>query len=184
LGDESVPPLSEALRSTLLLICEEIEMVVTVYVRHSSDCNHRSDAAYRRCGCPLRFRHAIGHGRQKIRIGRHPVTGNRRPEGQQLQDHLEREALGLFEPKVEPITIEKAVEDYLAEKLVAGLAEETTAKLAWTAGRTTSTTVPSRKAILKEHSCLRDPIQVTHPPRQHGGNDALQSILSSLSGAQ
>jgi hypothetical protein len=30
-------------------------MVVTVYVRHSSDCNHKSDADSGRSGCPLRF---------------------------------------------------------------------------------------------------------------------------------
>jgi hypothetical protein len=31
-------------------------MVVTVYVRHSSDCNHKSDAGSGRSGCPPRFR--------------------------------------------------------------------------------------------------------------------------------
>jgi hypothetical protein len=32
-------------------------MVVTVYVRPSSDCNHKSDASYSRAGCPLISQH-------------------------------------------------------------------------------------------------------------------------------
>lgn len=91
-------------------------MIVTVYARHSVKCPHRkmkNAGQYRRCKCPLWLRWGKCHKRS---------AGTRSWEiankaARQLEQELEREALGIETPKPpDHVTIDSALELYLVDR--------------------------------------------------------------------
>jgi integrase/recombinase XerD len=91
-------------------------VIVTVYARHSVKCPHRkmkNAGQYRRCKCPLWLRWGKCHKRS---------AGTRSWEiankaARQLEQELEREALGIETPKPpDHVTIDSALELYLVDR--------------------------------------------------------------------
>ena len=103
-------------------------MVVSVWTRHSIDCPHRKDINYRRCGCPKHLHwHYEGTQFRKSAGTRSWEHALRRAQAIELQ-YRQRE-LGEKPKEHEPITAEKAIELYLADKRSQKLAQVTIGKL-------------------------------------------------------
>ena len=103
-------------------------MIVTVYARHSQKCPHRKTknaGQYRRCRCPLWLRWGKNHKRS---------AGTRTWEiatkaARKLEEKLEREVLGIEEPKPpEHVTIDAALELYIIDRKQRGLKDSSKPK--------------------------------------------------------
>ena len=100
-------------------------MEVTIYRRHTKQCPHREDRYAPRCGCPLSGQFnwpqpTTKFDGKKLKHGQNKWSLNARiwSEAQQNSTKLKRELEGLLEgkPVRRPITVEAAVQNWLAFK--------------------------------------------------------------------
>ena len=90
-------------------------MEITVYKRHSSDCDHKDDRSYKRCNCRMMLEWFDAGKRHRLSAKTRSWTEAERIARAKMQDALSR---NLGEPvKVgEPISIERAVEMFTVKK--------------------------------------------------------------------
>src|SRR5512146_2097190 len=102
--------------------------VVSVYPRHAKKCPKRKEknaAQYRRCNCPKWLRWGKDNKKSAKTRSWEIATKHAR----KLEEELELKALGIEPPKkVEHITIEAAVELYLADMAQRGIEDRSKAK--------------------------------------------------------
>jgi integrase/recombinase XerD len=103
-------------------------MIVSVWTRHSSGCDHREDINYRRCGCPKHLHWHHG-GRQFRKSARTRSWEHAWRKAQAVELEYRQRELGEKPQKHEAVTVERAVELYLADKCSQRLQEVTLKKL-------------------------------------------------------
>jgi integrase/recombinase XerD len=103
-------------------------MVVTVWTRHIDTCPHATNPNYRRCGCP---KHLYWHyqGKAHRQSAKTRVWEEATLKAQAIQLRHRQAELGEKPKKHDPVTVEKAIALYLADKRAQQLREVTIKKL-------------------------------------------------------
>ncbi len=103
--------------------------VVIVFARHSEKCpksKEKSAGQYRRCKCPLWLRWGAD-GKKSAKIRSWEIATKK---ARKLEEELEQKALGIEPPKkADHITVESAVDLYLADREQRGVKERSKASV-------------------------------------------------------
>ena len=103
-------------------------MIVSVWTRHSSSRDHQDNIHYRRCGFPKHL-HWNYQGKQFRKSAGTRSWEHALRKAQAIELEYRQRELGEKPKKHEPVTVEKAVELYLADKRSQRLKEVTLKKL-------------------------------------------------------
>jgi hypothetical protein len=93
--------------------------LVTIFVRHSSDCSYRGDAFNKRCRCSKRLRWSVG-GRQFRQSARASTWTDAETAKRKLQEQF-NPASKDSAPAAEHKTIQQAIELFIDFKTAEGL---------------------------------------------------------------
>src|SRR5271166_2836162 len=101
---------------TVSFLCYGPGMEITVYKRHSDDCEHREDRSFKRCNCRMMLEWSEGGKRYRKSAKTRSWT-----EADQQARSKERDALArsLGEPPKagEPVMLDRAISLFIASKL-------------------------------------------------------------------
>ena len=104
-------------------------MEITVYKRHSKDCEHKADRAFRRCSCRMMLEWSESGKRFRVSAKTRSWTEAEQRARARMQDAHAR-TIGEQPKTGEPITVERAVEMFTAKK--SGKHKETIRKYQYT----------------------------------------------------
>jgi site-specific recombinase XerD len=90
-------------------------MEITVYKRHSKDCEHKADRAFRRCSCRMMLEWSENGKRFRVSAKTRSWTEAEQRARARMQDAHAR-TIGEPPKAGEPITLERAVEMFTAKK--------------------------------------------------------------------
>jgi len=90
-------------------------MEITVYKRHSKDCEHKADRAFRRCSCRMMLEWSESGKRFRVSAKTRSWTEAEQRARARMQDAHAR-SLGEQPKASEPVTLERAVEMFTAKK--------------------------------------------------------------------
>jgi len=107
-------------------------MEITVYKRHSNDCAHKADRAYRRCTCRMMLEWSDNGKRHRVSAKTRSWTEAEQRARARMQDAHAR-TIGEQPKAGEPVSLDRAVEMFTAKK--SGKHKETRRKYQYTLDR-------------------------------------------------
>lgn len=90
-------------------------MIVTVWTRHKSTCPFKNDRAYKQCRCPKHLQYSL-NGKQIRTSAKTAFWSTAARKARSIEERHEAALLGKKPAQPEAITLEHAVDRYLAEK--------------------------------------------------------------------